>query len=197
MNTEEKLNRLSELQAQAEVIRLKYEDLAREAYQTVTKREIDKIPGLTPEVKEKIYALFTLELSEKIKAELDAVNAERDTALESLNDGIAKLTDEIKTDVLPVGKTVKGAHLMAVWSKGRTSWITDNLTTFISNAIACISRMKPTVQALLGMEDTPMGVKLMIVDIVTELSGIESALNSITESKKTGEPSVTIRTNGK
>ena len=34
---------------------------------------------------------------------------------------------EVKADVLAHGETVKGAHLMAVWVKGRTSWDSKRL----------------------------------------------------------------------
>jgi phage-related minor tail protein len=97
MNTIEKLDKLSDLQAQEDVIRLHYADLR------------EKI--LTPEIQQALKDL----------------DAEKDTALTSLQDGINQLTAEIKTLVLVGGSTVKGQHLIAVWVKGRVSWDTKGL----------------------------------------------------------------------
>jgi hypothetical protein len=97
MDTTEKLNRLSEMQSQADVIRLHFDEL---------KKQI-----LTPE----------------IQAALAEIDAEMNTTLETLQGGISSLTDEIKLDILLDGKSVKGNYLMAVWNKGRISWDTKGL----------------------------------------------------------------------
>ena len=91
MDTREKLNRLSELQAQADVIRLHFEDLRKQI--------------LTPELQQAL-------------ADIDT---EMSTSLESLQEGINSLTTEIKDDVVKECATVKGSFLMAVWNKGRES----------------------------------------------------------------------------
>lgn len=100
MDTTEKLNRLSDLQAQADVIRLRFQELR------------DGI--MTPE----------------IKAALAEVDAEEATAIEAVSAGIANLTDEIKQEVVAGGSSVKGNFLQAVWMKGRVSWDTKALDGF-------------------------------------------------------------------
>lgn len=97
MNISEKLDRLAHMQAQGDVMNTHFDTL-RDAI-------------LTPE----------------IKAGLDEIEAERKTAMDALNGGIASLTEEIKADVIQAGATVKGSYLMAVWNKGRVSWDTKAL----------------------------------------------------------------------
>lgn len=97
MNTIDKLNQLDEFQAQKMIL-----DLDKQAM-------IDKI--LTPEIKQAI---------EDIEAEFAGKS-------EAVDENIAKLTAEIKEDVLAGGATVKGAHMMAVYAKGRVSWDTKAL----------------------------------------------------------------------
>jgi len=100
MNTTEKLNKLSELQAQADVIRMHFDDLRKSI--------------LTPE----------------IQAQLDDIAAEERTSLDALQGGIDELTAEVKADVLNAGATVKGDYMMAVYNKGRVSWDTKGLDGF-------------------------------------------------------------------
>jgi hypothetical protein len=100
MNTTEKLNRLSQMQAQADVIRLHFDDLRKSI--------------LTPE----------------IQAQLDDIAAEERTSLDALQGGIDELTAEVKADVLNAGATVKGDYMMAVYNKGRVSWDTKGLDGF-------------------------------------------------------------------
>jgi hypothetical protein len=100
MNTTEKLNKLSELQAQADVVKLHFEDLRKSI--------------LTPE----------------IQAQLDDIAAEERTSLDALQGGIDELTAEVKADVLNAGATVKGDYMMAVYNKGRVSWDTKGLDGF-------------------------------------------------------------------
>lgn len=100
MNTNEKLNRLSELQCQADVIKLRFDELRKSV--------------LTPEIQQ----------------QLADIAAEETTALDALKDGIDILTEEIKNDVLSAGATVKGDYMMAVYNKGRVSWDTKGLDGF-------------------------------------------------------------------
>ncbi len=97
METINKLNRLAELQAQADEIRLHFQDLREQI--------------MTPE----------------IKSALAEVDAEEATTLDSVAEGIARLTEEVKQEVLTIGASVKGDHLQAVWNKGRVSWDTKSL----------------------------------------------------------------------
>jgi hypothetical protein len=97
MNTIEKLNKLSDLQAQADAIRLHFQDLRENI--------------MTPEIKEA----------------LADVDAEEVTTLEAVSAGISSLTDEVKQEVISGGASMKGDYLQAVWSKGRVSWDTKSL----------------------------------------------------------------------
>ena len=97
MNIEQKLDQLADLQAQADVVRMKFNELR------------DQI--MTPE----------------IKAQLAEVDAEEATTLEAVKSGIDTLTAEVKSDVLKSSVTVKGKYLQAVWAKGRVSWDTKAL----------------------------------------------------------------------
>lgn len=100
MNTNDKLNRLSELQCQADVIKLRFDELRKSV--------------LTPEIQQ----------------QLADIAAEETTALDALKDGIDGLTEEIKNEVLSAGVTVKGDYMMAVYNKGRVSWDTKGLDGF-------------------------------------------------------------------
>ena len=96
----EKLDRLDDMYAQATVINMHYDELRN---------------GI---------------LTEKIRNELDEIEAERSTTLESVQEGIGKLEAEIKDGVLLVGESIKGAHIQAVWNKARVSWDTRALDGF-------------------------------------------------------------------
>jgi len=97
MNTVEKLNQLDDFQAQKALL-----DLDKQS-------KIDQV--LTPEIKQ---AIADIEL-------------EYAGMSEGVDENITKLTAEIKDDVIQLGGTVKGDHLMAVWNKGRVSWDTKSL----------------------------------------------------------------------
>lgn len=93
----EKLNRLADLQAQKDAIRLRKQEL------------IDNI--LTPDIKQQIADIET----------------EFATTFASIDTGLIMLESEIKTDVLEYGSSVKGQHLRALWTRGRVSWDTRAL----------------------------------------------------------------------
>lgn len=97
MNTIDKLNLLADLKAKADSIRLHYDDLRNEI--------------LTPE----------------ILAQLAEIDAECQTTIGSLNDGMTQLEAEIKAEVIQAGASVKGANLQAVYNKGRVTWDTKAL----------------------------------------------------------------------
>jgi len=90
MNTSEKLDRLDDYQAQKIIM-----DLDKQAL---------------------IDSVYTPEIRQAVKD----IEAEFATKSETVDENIAKLTEEIKSDVLQLGGTVKGSHLMAVWNKGRS-----------------------------------------------------------------------------
>jgi hypothetical protein len=92
MDTVELLNQLSEYQSQLDLLVLKKQEL------------IDGI--LTPEIRAKI-------------ADIDGEFVEQSAPA---MDKIADLTNQVKSLVVSEGATVKGDNLMAVYTKGRTSW---------------------------------------------------------------------------
>lgn len=66
-------------------------------------------------------------LTAEIKARLAEIDAEFQEQIDGASTNIAALESQIKAEVLKAGATVKGSHLMAVWSKGRVSWDTKML----------------------------------------------------------------------
>lgn len=113
MNTVEKLDQLDEFLAQKALIDLDKQKLIDDLYNRL----------YTPEIRQA--------LDEIKKAEAD-INTEFALKSEAVDENIAKLTAEIKADVLAGGATVKGAHMMAVWTKGRVSWDTKALDGVIA-----------------------------------------------------------------
>lgn len=101
MNTVEKLNQLDEFQAQKALL-----DLDK-------KQMIDTV--LTTEIKQAIA-----DIESEFAGKSEAVDA-----------NIEKLTAEIKDEVLANGATVKGEHMMAVFTKGRVSWDTKALDGYV------------------------------------------------------------------
>ena len=97
MNTIEKLDQLAELESQEDAIKLHYDELRRKA------------------------------VPDEIRQALDDIAAEEQTALNALSEGILKLRDEIKADVVHGGASVKANHIHAVYNKGRISWNTKGL----------------------------------------------------------------------
>jgi hypothetical protein len=69
---------------------------------------------VTTEEKINLYADMKAQLAELKKA-FEMQNA-------ALIEAINGLEEEIKTDVLEKGETVRGNSLMAVWNTGRTTW---------------------------------------------------------------------------
>ena len=69
-------------------------------------------------------------MPEEVRQRMAEIEAEFSGKAEAVNENIAALEAEIKADVLTGGKTVKGATLMAVWSKGRVTWDAKSLDGF-------------------------------------------------------------------
>lgn len=92
MNTEEKLNKLYELKSMRDKLEVQREE------------EVKAV--LTPELQEKVDRIFD----------------KWDDTIENVKSQMAGLREEIESEVLSCGKTVKGARLMAVWNKGWVSW---------------------------------------------------------------------------
>lgn len=114
----EKLDRLADMQSQRDVLDLHYQDLRN--------------------------SLISPELAEQ----LNDIEFEKNEALIAVDRGIASLTEEIKADVLKAGKTVKGAHLQAVWNKPRVSWdsrLLDGLAIALPQITAARREGEPSV----------------------------------------------------
>jgi phage host-nuclease inhibitor protein Gam len=92
METKEKLDKLANMYAQQDVIRLDKQKL------------IDSI------------------MTDEIKAKIADIEDEFQPQSEGLQNNIATLEGEIKADVAGLGESVKGEHLQAVFAKGRVSW---------------------------------------------------------------------------
>jgi hypothetical protein len=101
MDTTEKLNRLSELQATIEANREYYNGIKAEL--------------VPPE----------------IKAILDKIDVEFNDKQMMLGKEIDEITKEIKYDVINLGKTVPGKFLMAVYNKARVTWDNHGLEGFM------------------------------------------------------------------
>jgi hypothetical protein len=57
-----------------------------------------------------------------VQAQIDEINASYANAEQEVSNAIFDTEACVKNDALTVGATIKGSHLMVVWSKGRTSW---------------------------------------------------------------------------
>jgi hypothetical protein len=101
MNTEEKLNRLSELQVLADDIRNDYAELKKAA--------------LTPE----------------IAAKLTILDDEMNNQLAQTQVAIDSVTTEIKLDTINSKGTIHGKFLMAVYNKARVTWDNKGLEGFM------------------------------------------------------------------
>ena len=97
-----KLDELGELKAEADLLKIKKQEL------------IDSI--LTTEVKRQL-------------AEIDEETAPQ---FENINKRLGEIEASIKTDVIQFGKSVKGNSLQAVWNKGRVKWNDSGLMQYLS-----------------------------------------------------------------
>ena len=97
MTAQEMLDQLAEFYAQKDLIEAHEQDAINAV--------------LTPEIMQQV---------EDIKAEFAVQRM-------AVDENIASLEAEAKTAVIAEGKTVKGAHLQAVWNKGRVSWDSKTL----------------------------------------------------------------------
>jgi hypothetical protein len=76
------------------------------------------------------YEAKRAEILRTVQAELDALAAECQPLFDTSAERITALTDEIKREVLDHGTSVKGAHLQAVYSRGRVTWDTKGLDRY-------------------------------------------------------------------
>jgi len=103
MITRLKLDRLAELNAERDLLNIKRQEL---------------IDGI---------------LTDEIKAQINEVEVEFEPQYNTINDSADELSKAIKEEVVGLGESVKGSVLQAVFSKGRTSWVTTGLDGYIIN----------------------------------------------------------------
>jgi len=66
-------------------------------------------------------------LTQQVKDELLAIDVEFNGLLAAADEKITTLTSAIKDAVVAHGETVRGARVMAIWTKPRVSWDTKKL----------------------------------------------------------------------
>jgi hypothetical protein len=76
------------------------------------------------------YESKRAEILKQIQAELDALDTEYKPVLESAEENIATLENEIKTDVLLHGESVSAGSYRVTYSQGRISWDNDGLAKY-------------------------------------------------------------------
>jgi hypothetical protein len=76
------------------------------------------------------YEAKRAEILKQIQAELDALDSEYKPVLESAEENIATLENEIKTDVLLYGESVSAGSYRVTYSQGRISWDNDGLAKY-------------------------------------------------------------------
>jgi hypothetical protein len=78
------------------------------------------------------YEAKRKEILSKVQAELDALEVEYSPLMTSVEENIADLENEIKTDVLLHGESVTGGSYRAVITRGRVSWDNENMEKYAS-----------------------------------------------------------------
>lgn len=68
------------------------------------------------------YEAKRLEILKKVQAELDALDVEYIPLMDTVEENISELENEIRTDVLLHGESVSGGTYRATYTKGRVAW---------------------------------------------------------------------------
>ncbi|MBE0670413.1 MAG: hypothetical protein IH588_07480 [Anaerolineales bacterium] len=76
------------------------------------------------------YEAKRADILKQIQSQLDALDSEYKPLLESAEENIATLENEIKTDVLLYGESVTSGHFRATYSKGRISWDNEGMEKY-------------------------------------------------------------------
>jgi hypothetical protein len=79
------------------------------------------------------YETKRKEILKQIQPELDALVAGYKPVLESAEENIAALENEIKTDVLLYGESVSGGRYRACYTQGRVSWDNDGMARYAAS----------------------------------------------------------------
>jgi len=87
--------------------------------------ELKEAQALVQDKQRKLIAKLLAE-NPKAQKKYDILQVQIESNAEMIEDA----TVDVKDAVLVLGETVKGERLQAVWSKGKTSWNTDQLLGF-------------------------------------------------------------------
>ena len=79
------------------------------------------------------YEAKRAEILKQIQAELDALDSEYRPVLESVEENIATLENEIKTNVLMYGESISGGSYRASYTQGRVSWDNDGMAKYAAS----------------------------------------------------------------
>jgi hypothetical protein len=79
------------------------------------------------------YETKRKEILKQIQPELDALDTEYKPVLESAEENIATLENEIKTDVLLYGESISGGMYRACYVQGRVSWDNDGMARYAAS----------------------------------------------------------------
>lgn len=79
------------------------------------------------------YESKRAEILKKIQADLDALDSEYRPILESAEENIATLENEIKTDVLLYGESISGGSYRASYTQGRVSWDNEGMARYAAS----------------------------------------------------------------
>ena len=79
------------------------------------------------------YESKRVEILKQIQAELDALDSEYKPVLEAVEENIAVLENEIKTDVLLYGESISGGSYRASYTQGRVSWDNQGMTKYAAS----------------------------------------------------------------
>lgn len=93
-----------------------------------TDKKLDMLYGLRLQKESRELEKQTLIealIPEAVRVEIAKIEEKYDDT--ELTDKITRIENEIREEALNSGETVKGRHLIAVYSKGRVSWDTDIL----------------------------------------------------------------------
>jgi hypothetical protein len=79
------------------------------------------------------YESKRAEILKQIQSQLDALDSEYKPLLDSAEENISTLENEIKTDVLLHGESVTGGMYRATFTKGRVSWDNEGIEKYASS----------------------------------------------------------------
>ena len=76
------------------------------------------------------YETKRTQILKQVQAELDALDSEYKPVIERVDENIAMLENEIKTDVLLHGESVSGGMYRAIYMQGRVSWDSEGINKY-------------------------------------------------------------------